>query len=308
MNLINKIIYITIPVIIYLIIIFFSNGEKIIQNLSNLKLNYFLLFVGFWSLAVIPRIFRWNLFVGTITNKIHFSRNALYFLSGFSLLLSPGRMGEIIRAPFLKRDYEIPISRALSITIVERFYDLLASIIIISVALFFTNLPKTILIVPATTILIMIIIISNKKIFLKIAAKLQKIKYMKNIISNLDESFDTIFTLLKPKYFVIATSMTLSVVFFEAVGIFYLLKSLSTYVDFPTITAIFHISNFLGAVSMLPAGLGIQEGGFSGLLVLYKVPNDVAFSASLLFRVIATGMFTLVGLISLRIISKSSLR
>ena len=38
-----------------------------------------------------------------------FGRSALYFLSGFSRLLSPGRVGELVRAPLIKRDCGVPI-------------------------------------------------------------------------------------------------------------------------------------------------------------------------------------------------------
>lgn len=309
MSIHNKIIFITIPIIVYVaFFIVFSDREKIVYNLLHVRLDYFLLFVSFWSVGVILRIFRWIFYTDTFMSKIPFKRNVLYYLSGYSMLLSPGRVGEIIRSPFIKRDYGISISKTASITFVERFYDLLATFTIISVALSFTNLPKTILLAPIIIISIMILLMWNKKWLLKISNNLQKIRFLKSIIPDMNESFDTIFPLLKPKRFIISISITLTVVLFEALGVYYLLQSQNITFNFATLTVIVHVSSFLGAISMLPAGLGVQEGSFSGLLVLYHIPKDIAFSTSLLFRLFTTGMFTIIGIISLRIISKLSLQ
>ena len=68
--------------------------------------------------------------------------------------------------------------------------------------------------------------------------------------------------------------------------------------DFAASSAIFHASPFIGAASMVPAGLGVFEGGLSGLL--QGVPQDGGLAASVLLRAAAAGLFTAVGLACLR--------
>ena len=92
----------------------------------------------------------------------------------------------------------------------------------------------------------------------------------------------------------------------EAVAVYYVLQSLGVTLDFITLTAIFHTSSFIAAASMIPAGIGVWEGGFVGLLILYEVPEHVAISASILIRMIAIGLFSIIGLICLRMISKKT--
>lgn len=300
----NKLIFLTIPVFVYLLFIIFSDGEQILKNLFQIKTEFFLLFVGFWSLGVVFRVIRWHIFMNNITTKIPFRRNTIYFLSGFSMLLTPGRMGEIIRSPFIKRDYDIPVTKTATIVFVERFYDLLAVIIIVAFALTFVNLPKTLLLVPIAIISIMIILIVNKQLLLKFMMKLNSIKILNNKVPNVEESFELISKLLKSKNLVIGLSTTLGVVIVEAIGVFFLLKSFDTTLDFLTLTAIFHISNFIAAASMIPGGLGVLEGGFSGLLILYEIPNTIAISAAVLLRIIATGLFSIIGLVCLKFLSK----
>lgn len=300
----RKLFLFLIPIIIYLILILYSDAQKIINNIDHLKISLFLVFVGFWSLAVIIRVIRWHIFMKYVSDLIPFVKNVFYYLSGYSMLISPGRIGEVIKSPYIKRDYGISISKTAAVVFVERFYDTLASITIISVAISFTTLPKTILVIPTSIIAIMIAIMTNKKLFTKITMRLGKIKIIGNIIPNADESFEVIFGLIKSKFFFIGTGLTLCVVFCEAVSVYYLLESLGSKLDFATLAAVFHISNFLAAASMLPGGLGILEGGFSGLLILYHIPKDISFSAAVLIRIIATGLFSIIGLAFLRIVSK----
>ena len=92
----HKLFFIIIPVFIYLIFIIFIDSQKIMENLLTLKVEYYLIFIGFWSLGVLSRIIRWHIYMKKIEPKISFMRNALYFLAGFSMLLSPGRIGEVI--------------------------------------------------------------------------------------------------------------------------------------------------------------------------------------------------------------------
>lgn len=302
----NRIIFLTIPAFVYLIFIIFSDTEKIFLNIYFLKWEYFLTFIGFWSLGVVARIVRWHLFMRSITTKIPFRKNILFYLSGFSMLMTPGRVGEIIRSPFIKRDYDISITKTTSLVFVERFYDILSVIIIVGIALVFTDLPKTVLIIPLILISIMILLIFNKKLLIQLITYLRKNKFLKKILPNLDESYEVVFNLFKLKFFLIGIICTLSVVIFEAIGVFYLFKSLEISLDFVLVTAIFHTSNFLAAVSMIPGGFGILEAGLAGLLIVYNISSDIAFSAALLLRIVATGFFSIVGLVCLKKISKTS--
>lgn len=302
MNKYKTIILLAVFVSIYFVIIFYYNFEKVINTLLQLDLTYFFVFIGLYNFGLFIRTLRWHMLMQGITKKISFKENILYYLSGLSMVLSPGRVGEIIRSPFLKRDHGIPISKSVAVVFIERLYEILAIIIIIGFAILFSDIPKIFVIFPLIIILGVVIILVKKEFFVKILYKLRNVKYIKNFIPDPTESFDTIFLLLKPKFFLKGIVSSFSVAILEAIGIFYLLQSLNFSFDFLTLTALFHTSSFIAAASMIPAGIGIWEGGFLGLLVLYKVPEDVAISASLLVRIISTGFFSIIGLICLKIV------
>jgi glycosyltransferase 2 family protein len=303
----NKFLLFLIPVIIYLIFFLFTDLEKIWNELTNLKIEYFLIFIGFWSLGVFLRILRWDFFIKKNNVKIPFKRNVLYYLAGYSMLLSPGRMGEIIRSPFIKRDYGVPISKTASLVIVERFYEFLANIAIISIGLFFTTIDKSILVIPAIIVISMILILVNKKLFLKCIKIFERFKITQKILLNFEDAFDIIINLFKPKNFGPSFILSMGVVTVEAIAVFSLIHAVNSSLDFASLTVIFHTSAFIGAVSFIPAGLGVVEGGLLGLLLLYEIPEHVGIIMSVLLRIVATGLFTVIGIICLRYVSKNAI-
>ena len=50
--------------------------------------------------------------------------------------------------------------------------------------------------------------------------------------------------------------------------------------------AIFGLSTAAGAISMLPGGLGVQDGSITGVAMVLGVPGDAALMAALLFRIV----------------------
>ena len=297
----NKFLFLLVPVFTYLVFMVFSDSQKILDNLLAVNIRDYLLFVGFWSLGVLARIIRWHLYMRRLESGISFARNTLYFLAGMSMLLSPGRLGEVIRSPLIKRDYGVPVSKTASVVLVERFHDMLASVLIISLALVAADLPKTILAVPVAVVVAVTIVVLNKKLIVSILQKMKEVKLINRAIPYADESFETASDLLKPRRFVVSALLTMGVVLSEAVGFYFLLNSLGvSTLDFATLTAILHSSSFLGAVSLVPAGFGVVEAGLSGLLLLNGVSEDVGFGAAVLLRIVATGLFSVIGLVCLK--------
>lgn len=298
----------TISVIIILIAIYvgfliFSDIEKTFVTIISVDVINLSLMIFMWILGVIIRIFRWNYFLRKITKLIPFRKSILYYLSGYAFILSPARAGEIIRSPFIKRDYGISISKTAPIVLVERFYDLLAVTAIISVGLFLADFEKVVILLPLGFLVTIFIIIRSKKIFNKILLRLSKIRIVNRIVPNTEESFETIFALMKPKSFFVGSLSSILIGILEVIGIYYLILGLDGKINFNDLLVIFHVSNFAATASMIPGGIGILEGGLVGLLVLYKIKYEVALSIVVLVRLVSTGLFSIIGLVCLQVIS-----
>jgi uncharacterized protein (TIRG00374 family) len=62
--------------------------------------------------------------------------------------------------------------------------------------------------------------------------------------------------------------------------------ALGTSVTLPVLLTGFVLSLSLGMLSMIPGGLGIQEGSMAGIFYLFGIPLEQATLASVLFRIV----------------------
>jgi len=296
-------IMILILIVIYVAFLLSTDITKVQNNLKTMNYSYLLIAIALWSSGNIFRIIRWHLFLKEIEDKVPFKENVLYYLAGFAFLLSPGRLGEIIRSPYIKRDYGISIPKTASIVFVERFYELLGIVIVLSVGLVFTEFQRTILLVPLAIIVVAIVVFKNKKLLFNLLNKISKIRLLKNISTNFEESYNTIVKLSKPKFFVIGTITSTIRAFLMGLAVYFLVLSLSAKLSFEEVLVIFPASQLVAALSMIPGGIGIFDGGIVGLFFAFNVPYDIAITTTILIRIIGIGLFSGIGLIFLRLIS-----
>ena len=293
-----------VPVAAYAALALAADSQKVASNMLSADPGMYLAFALLWCAAVFLRAVRWHAYMRLIGAAIGFGRDALYFLSGFSMLLSPGRVGELVRAPLLKRDRGVPVSRTAAVVFVERFHDALASASAIAVALAFADVPKAVMVAPLLVVAALSVLVLNHRLLEKLLGRARRLRWAGRLVPDPQESLGTVRSLLSLRGAARAAPLSAGVVFLEAAAFYLLAGSLGIGPDFATLSAIFHASSFIGAVSMVPAGLGVFEGGLSGLLLLQGVPEDEGFAASVLLRIVATGLFTAVGLACLRAVSR----
>ena len=291
-------------IVIYVAFLLSTDITKVQNNLTSMNYFYLLIAVVLWSSGNVVRIIRWHIFLKEIDDKVPFMSNIKYYLAGFALVLSPGRVGEVVRSPYLKRDYGIPISKTASIVFVERFYDLLGITVLLSIGLLFIEFEKSIILIPLTIIALAILIFKNKRFLTYIVGKTSRIKFLSMLNSNFEESYESAQKILKIKFLAAGIVLSTITYFLQALAVFYLVVGFGEIITLEQITVIFTSSQFVAALTMIPAGIGVFDGGMAGLLVLYDLDYDIAVAIIILIRLMSIGLFSGIGMIFLHIISR----
>jgi len=289
---------------IYVAFILSSDITKINESIMKMKPSYLLIAIFLWISGNLIKTIRWHFFLKEFDNQIPFKQNFQYYLAGLAFIISPGRIGEIVRSPYIKRDHGVSISKTASIVFVERIYDLIGLTIVLSIGLSFIDYTKTILLVPISMLILIILILKNKNNLLRLMNLVSKIKLFRNLDSNVEEVYDSITKLLKAKFFILGCSISAITFIFYSVAVYFLITGLDAYLSFQEIMVIFPVSQFIAVITFIPAGIGVFEGGMIGLFTLYGINYETAITATILIRLIATGIITAIGLYFLKIISK----
>ena len=260
---------------IYAIILIAFDVNIISEKINDFDFQYLLFIIPLIPLTWGVLFLRWNLLLKNSAIDIPLKDNFMIFISGFALGVTPGKVGELIKAQLLKNKFNIPRSKTAPLVIVERFYDFFAIAIISLFGILVFEYSIYIFTILSVGIIIFLTITSSEKLFLKFLQKIEKIKFLRNFSSELPKSFTIIQKSTRGKIFPL--SIILSVIFWILDSIIAYLTLLSfgiDIIDYFVLMSIYTSSIILGVISFLPLGIGVVEGSMVGFLSL----NGIEFS------------------------------
>jgi uncharacterized protein (TIRG00374 family) len=197
-----------------------------------------------------------------------------------------------------------PISKTAPIILAERVTDFLSLLLIAIVGAYVFDYGGNITIIVAAFFIILIIIISNKKIAIPIINLSEKIPPIKKYIHNIHSAYESSYQLLKPKPLILMTFLSLISWGFECLGYYFILENFD--VNFGLLWASFSygFSTIVGAISMLPGGLGLTEGSLTYLLIEKGITADISVTTTFIVRAVTLWFAVLVGIVSLSFYQK----
>lgn len=298
------IISIVIAGVLYLAFTIYADFDNVIKAFGrfNLLLLPLLLLLSF--LNYFTRFLKWDYYLKVV--KVQMSKHNSFstFMSGLIMSVTPAKLGEVLKSVLVKDITGEPISKTAPIIFAERITDFLSLLIItITGALVFDYGGNITILITAFFIFI-IAIISNKKIALPLISFSEKIPYLKKYIYNIHSAYESSYQLLKIKPLLLMTLLSLISWGFECLGYYLVLMNFNVDVGILWTSFSYSFSTIIGALSMLPGGLGFTEGSLTFLLVQKNVPVDISVATTFIIRVVTLWFAVLVGIISLTLYQK----
>ncbi len=114
-----------------------SDSEGVLETLQNFPVLYLIPVMLCQVLVMFFRFVEWHYLIGVIGahGKISVFDSAVIHVSGFTMVVSPGKAAELLKAVFLKAKTGIPIASGMPVVIAERIVDGIAVIAIMALTL-----------------------------------------------------------------------------------------------------------------------------------------------------------------------------
>ena len=286
---------------IYAIILIAFDVNVISEKINDFDFQYLPFIIPLIPLTWGVLFLRWNLLLKNSAIDIPLKDNFMIFISGFALGVTPGKVGELIKAQLLKNKFNIPRSKTAPLVIVERFYDFFAIAIISLFGILVFEYSIYIFTILAVGIIIFLTITSSEKLFLKFLQKIEKIKFLRNFSSELPKSFTIIQKSTRGK--ILPLSIILSVIFWILDSIIAYLTLLSfgiDIIDYFVLMSIYTSSIILGVISFLPLGIGVVEGSMVGFLSLNGIEFPLATVIVVFIRFFTRWIGVMAGFLGLK--------
>lgn len=260
-------------------------------------LNYLLIpyVVSFTILGLSIRFLRWQYYLKKLEIKIGRLESLKIFLIGFSMALSPGRIGEGIKSYFLKQNHDIDLFKSLNIVFAERATDIigLGIIGILSYSYIFSS--SLLLVITLFIVILGLYIGFNKLEDILSFTNRRNIPLIGEKVAKVSESWEECKVIFEPRNQIKPLSYSILSWSFNIFSLHIIVNNLST-LGLSKSSLAFTSSTLAGAISMFPGGLGVVEGGMTAMLQLFGLEKSTAVLSSLTLRIFSFWLSFIIGL------------
>ena len=294
--------------IFYVIFIAYSDFQEFSVNISQFEFSYLPIILAFVLLGIIIRGTRQQLLYKQIEVFISFKTGILLYISGLSMIVTPGGSGELIKSYYLKKNFGYPLAKTFPVVIMERLLDLAGiSGVLLIVGLLLDNY-NIILSMLILLSIVSLIFVSGKKekLFNFLLSILEKIPILKKQATSFSESYQVFGELTSSKIMTKTLGLSFFVWMTDAIMIYFIFIGFNLNFDIIFSTFSMYGSLLLGVLTMVPAGVGVTEVSFVEILKGEGVDTAVSTSLVILFRLVTIWFLTALGFCATRYFLKNN--
>ena len=272
--------------------------QQVSHTLLHYRWEFFLAATGFTLFNYTLRFFKWHFYLGQVgVRNISWKQSLRMFVAGFPLAVTPGKVGEVFKAVWLKRFSGLPIARGVSVVVAERISDGLAVLILSTLGVFAypQYWPAFAFILAA--LLVVVVLSQVRPVVLFFFDQGEKLSFVARTIHGLRDFYEGSFLLLRPGPMLLAVTLGTVSWLGEGIGFYLILVGLGLEPSMHlAAVAIFVLafSTAVGAASALPGGLGAAEVSIAGMLTFILNHEPAVTSAATLLIRLATLWFGVV--------------
>lgn len=251
------------------------------------------------------RFLKWHYFLHRIRAGVPVRESLAVFIAGFSMTVSPGKFGELVKCVLLRERRGIPVASTSPVVVAERITDLLSMVILAVAGALFTGggaaLPAAAAGVAAAVLVIMVLFWARAwRVAVSLATRFPGLRGKTDSMETFRRSART---LLDPGSMLV--SIPLGIVGWGLEALVLVAVALSLRASLPPGAALLsHAAGTIaGAVSMLPGGLGLTELTIDGILGGYMLPEQATLT-TLLMRFCTLWFGVLLGIVSLAVLKR----
>lgn len=263
---------------------------------------------GLTALNYAVRYLRWRRLLRlTAGQEPDLFRDLLVFFAGTAMILTPARLGEWVKSYYARELHGVPVARTAPIILAERVSDSLVMLLLATTGLFLFGWGTAVFVTVIVIAVAAIVALRHRglaSLLLRGARRFPPAQRLLPPIEDFHESSRILFSLSGLSWAfglgLVAWTLECLIFFLVLVG----LGNPGTWELVAQAAFIFPIATLAGALSLLPGGIGVTEGGIVGMTqAILGAPRSLAVASALLVRALILGFGFALGLAALAILS-----
>jgi uncharacterized protein (TIRG00374 family) len=277
-----------------------GGGRQVWATLLTVPAGILPVLFGLSLLNYAMRTWRWLLFSFTLKLNVRPATNAIYYVAGFAMTTTPGKMGEALRLWLLNRFHNVRYERGAALLVADRLSDAVATTAVVAVTVFwFAHYLFVALIAVVFVAALTALCMKPNLLLWGIDTAYARLRRWPRLFAGARRTVRALGSLAPPRVFGPALLMSVVGWCSEGLSLFALLHVLGVHLHPLACVFIFSFSMLVGAISVLPGGLGSTEATMIGLLATQGVPFHIAIVATAVVRVTTLWFAVALGLAAL---------
>ena len=289
--------FVLLGIMVFAGLVFYGDSGELLDQVSSFPIEYWLIALGFALTNYALRLARWTYYLRLLDIHIDAKSNVAIFVSGLSMAISPGRVGELAKSYFLKEKFNVPVATSSAAVITERITDLIAVVFLSLWGLILIPHQWGFVLVIVSTVLLgafIVFVVSSWG-----SDKILRFPVPRKWRPFIEESREAFRCLFAPKPLLFALILGVLAWLAEGAAMWFVLRGLDTGVSFTDAVSVYAVATLLGAATMLPGGLVGTEGSMVALLQQLDLTKTLASSGTFIIRLSTLWFAVVLGLLGL---------
>ena len=237
------------------------------------------------TMGYLVRFAKWAYYLRELGIELPLRSSALAFFCGLMLVVTPGKVGEVWKAWFLRDLEGIEVSRVTAVVGAERVTDLLALTGLASLGVLLYDQSATLLAAVVLVFLGGVLLLQWRSACLSLIERSRAVPMIEGYADEVESFYEGSYALFRPRPLLVSTAISLVAWGLEGIALWLVLESLGTGASVLEGLFVFGLGSVVGALSLLPGGLAATEASMVGALLALGHSRPVAAAATLVIRV-----------------------
>ena len=281
----------------------YSDVPRMIAALAHFRWLYLPLILGFTLFNYFCRFIKWQYYLRRLKIRLDWRRSLLIFLSGLSMAITPGKVGELLKSYLLRGATGEAMSRTSPVIVAERLTDGIAMLGLAATGLVLYRFGWQIMLLLLVLGILGILLVQNRTLALACLDVLARLPKMMRVTGAIRAFYESSYVLLQWRPLVLAIGIGVISWSGECIALYFVYTGLGIAASFDLlIKAVFilAVSSLIGSASGLPGGLGTADGSMIGLTrVLISPSATIGGAATLLIRLCTLWFGLALGVVAL---------
>jgi uncharacterized membrane protein YbhN (UPF0104 family) len=246
------------------------------------------------------RYLKWAWLLRRLGIEVPPRENALAFLAGLGMVISPGKAGELVKPWIVREITGAPMARTIPALVTERLTDGIAVVLLAAVGVG-TYAPEHLGLVWVTLGLVGagVLAVAYEPLARAVFAAVRAVGPLAKLAGSLEDLYASLRVCLGPRQLLVTLAVSLVAWFAECIGYWWVLLGLGIDADLGVATFLYAFATVFGAPS--PGGMGLADAFLAegAVRLIPGVTSPQAFAAAVLIRVATLWFGVLVGAVVL---------